>query len=56
MRRACEASEKVASWALVTDPKDADARKFYKKFGFLDLDTQRMFLSMKEVEDLINAR
>lgn len=56
MRRAFEASEEVASWALVTDPKDEDARNFYKKFGFLDLDTQRMFIPMKEVEDLINAR
>lgn len=56
MRRAFQASEEVASWALITDPKDESARSFYRKFGFLDLDTQRMFLPMREVEKCINAR
>ena len=56
MRRAFQASEEVASWALVTDPKDESARAFYKHFGFLDLDAQRMFLTMKEVEKCINAQ
>jgi predicted N-acetyltransferase YhbS len=56
MLRAHQASEQVASWALVTDPKDHTARSFYKKFGFLDLDAQRMFLPMTEVERCINIR
>jgi predicted N-acetyltransferase YhbS len=55
MSRASQASQEVASWALVTDPKDASARAFYEKFGFLELDKQRMFLPMKEVESVVNA-
>jgi predicted N-acetyltransferase YhbS len=55
MSRAYQASQDVASWALVTDPKDDSARGFYEKFGFLELDSQRMFLPMKEVESCVNA-
>lgn len=55
MSRAYQASQDVASWALVTDPKDDSARDFYEQFGFLELDSQRMFLPMKEVESCVNA-
>jgi ribosomal protein S18 acetylase RimI-like enzyme len=55
MSRAYQASQDVASWALVTDPKDDSARGFYEKFGFLELDSQRMFLPMKQVESFVNA-
>ena len=55
MSRAYQASQDVASWALVTDPKDDSARDFYEKFVFLELDSQRMFLPMKAVESCVNA-
>ncbi len=45
----------VASFAVIVDPIDDDARSFYAKYGFLTLpDSQRMFLSMKKVNELFN--
>jgi hypothetical protein len=46
LHRAVEASQEVASWAIVTDPKDGKARAFYASFGFRDLTLTRQFLPM----------
>lgn len=56
MQRAVEAAENVASWAIVTDPKGQQARKFYEGFGFQALDVERLFLPMKQAAAWINAR
>jgi GNAT superfamily N-acetyltransferase len=55
LRRSWEASRKVASLAVVADPKDDAARRFYVKFGFLPLSAApcRLFLPMKTVEELV---
>ncbi len=42
--RTISAAGEVASWALVTDPKDESAEKFYKDFGFQKLTESRMYL------------
>jgi GNAT superfamily N-acetyltransferase len=54
--RAVEGAKQVASWAVVTDPKDEHARKFYGSFGFRLLTRERMFLPMAEAAFLISAR
>ena len=54
--RAVEGAKQVASWAIVTDPKDANARKFYESFGFRPLTAQRLFLPMTEAASLVSAR
>jgi predicted GNAT family N-acyltransferase len=54
--RAAHAAKEVASWAIVTDPKDDAARRFYSEFGFIDLDSSRMFMTMKHVENLISTK
>ena len=42
-----------ASFAVVTDPIDARAEKFYGKYGFRKLEgSQRMFIPMKTIEGL----
>jgi predicted GNAT family N-acyltransferase len=41
------------SMAVVVDPLDEEAEKFYRKFGFLALpDSKKMFIAMKTVRQL----
>lgn len=53
--RAVGASAEVASWAIVTDPKDEAAGKFYTSFGFQPLTDHRLFLTMKQAAEWITA-
>lgn len=53
--RAAHAAEQVASWAIVTDPKDDSARRFYQEFGFSELDSNRLFMTMKQVKSLLSV-
>ena len=48
LERAVAGSSEVASWAIVTDPKDAHASEFYAGFGFRLLNADRMFLPMRK--------
>jgi predicted GNAT family N-acyltransferase len=54
MKRSLDASQgQSASFAIVTDPIDEQAEKFYRKYGFQKLEgSQRMFLMMKTMEGL----
>jgi predicted GNAT family N-acyltransferase len=56
LHRSVKASEEVASWAIVTDPKDEKARAFYASFGFQPLTESRQFITMKSASKWINAR
>ena len=50
LRRALDSSAEIGSIAVVTDPKNARAEKFYKKYGFRQLGGgRRLFLPMKEI-------
>jgi ribosomal protein S18 acetylase RimI-like enzyme len=49
LARSLSGSEEVASWALVTDPKDDKAANFYAGFGFRFLVGKRMFLPIVKV-------
>jgi len=51
LKRSYENSSVIGSVAVVVDPKDAHAAKFYGTFGFLPLDGQKMFLPMKAIPD-----
>ena len=51
LKRSYENSSVIGSAAIVVDPKDAHARKFYGTFGFQSLDGQKMFLPMKAVPE-----
>jgi predicted GNAT family N-acyltransferase len=54
LHRSVDASRnQTTSYAVVTDPIDDYAEKFYSKYGFQKLaDSQRMFLPMKTIEGL----
>jgi GNAT superfamily N-acetyltransferase len=53
--RAAHGAEEVASWAIVTDPKDDNVRRFYQEFGFSELGANRLFVTMKQVVALLSA-
>ena len=43
----------IGSMAVVVDPLDIDAKRFYSKYGFISLpDSERMFLPMKTISKL----
>jgi hypothetical protein len=56
LARALDASRRVASFAIITDAKDEDARSFYQHYGFQLLPTEshdrHLFLPMGTVERL----
>jgi predicted GNAT family N-acyltransferase len=56
LTRTAAAAQEVASWAVVTDPKDQQARRFYESFGFRALTAERLFVPMKEVVAQLSAR
>ena len=51
LKRAYESSSVIGSVAVLVDPKDERAAKFYAEFGFKPLDGGRMFLPMKTVPE-----
>jgi predicted GNAT family N-acyltransferase len=51
LKRSYVNSSIIGSVAVVVDPKDGPAAKFYSTFGFQPLDDQKMFLPMKAVPE-----
>lgn len=53
LKRSFLATKTVGSYAVVVDPTDANAEKFYKRYGFIWLpDSGKMFLPMKPISML----
>jgi GNAT superfamily N-acetyltransferase len=53
--RAFTGSREVGSIAIVTDPKDDRAARFYRNFGFVGLSGTRLFLPMSEAIRLLRV-
>jgi predicted GNAT family N-acyltransferase len=56
LHRSVQASKEVASWAIITDPKDDRARAYYTAFGFQELTEARQFITMKTAANWLSAR
>jgi hypothetical protein len=58
LARSLRHTEEVASAVILVDAKNAQARAFYSRYGFTKVTDlpNRMFLPMKTVEQLLNAR
>lgn len=56
LARAFTGSVEIGSVAVVTDPKDEPAARFYAEFGFVRLTDRRMILSMRDVARVLQAR
>ena len=53
LKRSLEVSKVIGSMAVIVDPIDENAVKFYHRFGVITLpDSEKMFLSMKTIEQL----
>ncbi|MBI9036420.1 MAG: GNAT family N-acetyltransferase [Bacteroidales bacterium] len=51
LKRSFEISDSIGIFAVVADPLDADAERFYEKYGFIKLpDSGKMFLPMKTIK------
>ncbi len=55
LERAYQNSSVIGSIAVVTDPKDERAAKFYTEFGFKPLDETRLFIPMKTIAEWLEA-
>jgi predicted N-acetyltransferase YhbS len=50
LKRAYQASSGSASFAVVTDPINEKAKSFYESFGFVALESGRMFITMETIK------
>lgn len=50
LKRAYLASNTMGSCAVVSDPINEEARRFYESFGFILLESGRMFIPMETVK------
>lgn len=56
LKRSYENSSVIGSVAVVVDPKDAAAAKFYGTFGFQPLDEQKLFLPVKAIPEWLGLK
>ncbi|MDD2550512.1 MAG: GNAT family N-acetyltransferase [Bacteroidales bacterium] len=53
LKRSYETSKSIGSFAVVVDPIDESAERFYNKYGFIKLpDSGKMFLPMNTIKSL----
>lgn len=53
LKRSVELSKTIGCFAIVVDPIDWEAEKFYDKYGFIKLpDSGKMFIAMKTINQL----
>lgn len=50
LKRAYHASATIGAWAVVTDPINEKARAFYEGFGFVSLESGRMFIPIETIK------
>jgi ribosomal protein S18 acetylase RimI-like enzyme len=50
LTRAYQASATIGACAVVTDPINEKARAFYESFGFISLESGRMFIPMETIK------
>jgi len=54
LKRSYEISESIGSFAVIVDPLDDEAKKFYLQYGFIELpDSGKMFLPMNTIKQLM---
>lgn len=53
LKRCYDLSKSIGIFAVIVDPLDKEAAKFYEKYGFINLpDSGKMFLPIKTIEEL----
>lgn len=57
LKRSYEISKEIGSFAVVVDPIDQEAEKFYKKYDFIKLpDSEKMFIAIKTLKALFDVK
>jgi GNAT superfamily N-acetyltransferase len=55
LKRSYELSKEIGSFAVVVDPIDKEAERFYEKYDFIKLpDSEKMFIAIKTLEELFD--
>lgn len=55
LKRSYEISKEIGSFAVVVDPIDEEAEKFYAKYDFIKLpDSEKMFMATKTLKELFD--
>ena len=52
LKRCFLLSHEIGSMAVLVDPLDTDATTFYSQYGFIKLESGRMFLPMKTISEI----
>ncbi len=56
LKRSYEISKTIASFAVVVDPIDTEAEKFYSKYDFIQLpDSRKMIIATKTLQELFEG-
>lgn len=57
LKRSYEISKEIGSYAIVVDPIDEDAVKFYQKYDFIPLpDSGKMFITINTLKQLFDKK
>lgn len=57
LKRCYNSSQTIGSFAVVVDPIDSNATKYYERFGFVELpSSKKMFLPMKTIQKLFEYK
>lgn len=57
LKRSYEISKEIGSYAIVVDPIDEDAVKFYRKYDFIQLpDSGKMFIAINTLKQLFDKK
>ena len=53
LKRCFDIADSIGAFAVIVDPLDKEAERFYEKYGFIKLpDSEKMFLPMKTIKQL----
>jgi GNAT superfamily N-acetyltransferase len=56
LKRSLDLSDEIASFAVVVDPIDDDAERFYASYDFIKLpDSGKMFIAMKTLDEVFQG-
>jgi hypothetical protein len=51
LKISCELAQEIGSFAVVVDPIDAEAERFYLKYDFIKLpDSEKMFIATRTLQ------
>ena len=55
LKKSYEISKTIGSFAVIVDPLDTDAERFYEKYGFIKLpNSGKMFMAMQTINEIFD--